>query len=110
MTQVELRREGVRTFTDLAIVGAVLVFVAQILGPERGVASSLVQVAAMIAAAAVLAGPLVAIKLQALDRARSPAGGATKAILNLVQIGGYAGLWGAILLTSALLASTGLVD
>lgn len=110
MTRVDLHREGVRTFADLAVVGAVLVFVAQILGPARGVASSLVQVAAVILAAAVLAGPLVAIKLRAIERASSPVGGATKALLKLVQIGGYACLWGAVAVTSDLLSSTGLAD
>ena len=110
MTRVDLHREGVRTFADLAVVGAVLVFVAQILGPARGVASSLVQVAAVIFAAAVLAGPLVAIKLRAIERASSPVGGATRALLNLVQVGGYACLCGAVAVTSALLSSTGLAE
>jgi len=107
---VELVREGVRTFTDLAIVGVVLVLIAQVVGPVRGVVAGLAELAAMIVAAAVLAQPLVAIKLRVIGKAQSPIGGTKKAQLKLVQIGAYAGIWGAIALTDALLSSTVLAD
>jgi len=110
VTRLDLRREGMRTFADLALVGAVLVFLAQVLGPVRGVVSSLVQGVAMIAAAAILAGPLVSIKLRAIGRDRVPISGTRKALLNLVQIGGYAGLLGTIALTGAMLSASGLAD
>jgi len=110
LTRLNLLRERVRAFADLAVVGAALVLVAQILGPARGVASSLAQGAAIVVASAVLAGPLVAIKLRAIGQVQSPIGSAMKALLNLVQIGGYLCLWGAIALTSDLISSIGLAD
>jgi hypothetical protein len=110
VTPFDLRREGIRTFADLAVVGAVLVACAQVLGPVRGVASTLVQAGAMTVAAAILSGPLVSIKLRAISRGRMPISGARKALLNLVQIGGYAGVLGAIALTAALLSASGLAD
>jgi len=79
---VELVREGVRTFTDLAIVGVVLVLIAQVVGPVRGVVAGLAELAAMIVAAAVLAQPLVAIKLRVIGKAQSPIGGTKKAQLT----------------------------
>ncbi len=110
MTPPDLRREGVRIFADLALVGVALVLLAQFLGPGRGVATGLLQLLAMLVAAAILSGPLLALKLRTVSRGRSSASGPMRATRNLIQVWGYAVLWGAIALAGTAVASSGLTD
>ena len=99
VTSRSVRQAAFGTFVDLGLVGAAVITVPRLVGTTTTGSEVLAaQVLVVLAAAALLAFPIVAIKLWLLERTWRQGGGVRRAVTCLVQVTGYVGLWSASVL------------